>query len=69
MAPQFVVFAGAVGVNNLRKELLTYSTLTRNQHRQIGRGYAQGYLQCTFHTAAVANDAESLFYRKCIHLF
>lgn len=42
----FVVLACRVGVDNLRKELLTYTALARNQHRKLGGGYTHSNLQC-----------------------
>ena len=65
----FVVFPGAVGVYDLREELLSHAALSRYEYRKVGRCHAQGYFQSPVHGFAAAYDAETLFYSNKVHAF
>ena len=58
------VFAGAVRMNDLRKELLAYSAFAGHQYRKIGRSDPQGYFESAVQTFVVTDDPEALFYGR-----
>ena len=49
----------AVLVDYLREALLTHTTLSGNQHRQVGRGYLNGNINGTHQCLVIADDAKT----------
>ena len=58
------MLARGVSVDNLRKELLSDTALTRYKHGQIGRSNTQRHLQRSVQERRVADYAKSLLDRE-----
>ena len=56
------VLSAAVLMDNLRKTLLTHTTLSGNQHRQISRSYLNGDINSTHQSLVIANNTKTQFY-------
>jgi len=53
------VLSPAVLVDYLREALLTHTTLSGNQHRQIGRSHLNGNIDGTHQCLVIADDAKT----------
>ena len=63
----YIMFAGAVEMDNLGYELLAHAALAGDQHRQVGLGHLEGNAYGIVQRGRISYNAESLFYRLVIH--
>ena len=54
------VFSCTVGVYDLRKELLSYSTFPGHEDRKIRSSHTQGNFQCTIQSAVITYDSKTV---------
>ena len=55
------VLASRIGMDDLRKMLLTHTRLTGDEYTQIGAGHLDGYLDIAVELRVLADDSKSLF--------
>ena len=51
----------AILMDDLREILLTHTTFSRDEHRQIGRSHLQGDINGPIQTGMITDDAKTLF--------